>query len=166
MDVRDINFKKIALWIKVVIIGFALCGLVLYAYALPQMGESFADNFGPWYRDNCLLLWKIFLWVSGVPCYAVLALFWSVASKISGGQAFSRHNARAMKAVAVLAAVDTAYFFIGNFVLLALNLSHPGVMLASLVVVFVGFAVTVAAAGLSRLIIKAAELQDESDLTI
>ena len=45
-------------------------------------------------------------------------------------------------------------------------MSHPGVTLLSLLVVFVGIAAAVAAAALSRLVKKAAALQEQSDLTI
>ena len=45
-------------------------------------------------------------------------------------------------------------------------MSHPGVAIASLAVVFVGVAVAVGAAALSHLVGKAALLQEQSDLTI
>ena len=45
-------------------------------------------------------------------------------------------------------------------------MSHPGVVLASFVVVFVGVAVAVASAALSHLVKKAAALQEQSDWTI
>ncbi|MBE5905224.1 MAG: DUF2975 domain-containing protein [Lachnospiraceae bacterium] len=48
----------------------------------------------------------------------------------------------------------------------ALNRSHPGVLLGSLVVDFVGIAIGVAAAALSHLVYKAAELKEENELTI
>ena len=73
-------------------------------------------------------------------------------------------NARCLRTVSLLAALDAAYFFLGNLVLLFLNMSHPGVVLMSLLVVFAG--VAVAAAALSHLVRKAALLQEENDLTI
>ena len=45
-------------------------------------------------------------------------------------------------------------------------MSHPGVLLLSLLIVFAGIAVTVASAALSHLVYKAASLQEQSDLTI
>ena len=75
-------------------------------------------------------------------------------------------NARALRAIAFLAAGDAAFFFLGNVVFLFLNMSHPGVVLASLLGVFAGVAVAIAAAALSHLVRKAAELQEQSDFTI
>ena len=58
------------------------------------------------------------------------------------------------------------FFFVGNVILLFANMSHPGVALFSLLIVFSGVAVAVAAAALSHLVQKAAVLQEQSDLTI
>ena len=45
-------------------------------------------------------------------------------------------------------------------------MNHPGVILYSLIVVFAGVAVSVASAALSHLVLKAALLQEESDLMV
>ena len=81
-------------------------------------------------------------------------------------RSFSQENANYLKRMAYLALGDTVFFFIGNVVLLFANMSHPGVALFSLFVVFAGIAVTVASAALSHLVQKAAILQEQSDLTI
>ena len=47
-----------------------------------------------------------------------------------------------------------------------MNMNHPGIVLLAMVVVFAGIAVTVAAASLSHLVSRAADLQEQSDLTI
>lgn len=54
----------------------------------------------------------------------------------------------------------------GNIIFLFTNMSHPGVALFSLLVVFAGVAVAVASAVLSHLVQKAAVLQEQSDFTI
>ena len=65
-----------------------------------------------------------------------------------------------------MSAADAGFVFIGNVLLLLLNMSHPGVLIASLIAVFIGVAVAVVAAVLSHLVKKAAVLQEQSDLTI
>ncbi|MFR8207704.1 DUF2975 domain-containing protein [Hominenteromicrobium sp.] len=77
-----------------------------------------------------------------------------------------KKNASLLKSISILSALDAGFFFVGNIVLLLLNMSHPGVVLASFVVVFVGVAVAVASAALSHLVKKAAALQEQSDWTI
>lgn len=54
----------------------------------------------------------------------------------------------------------------GNIILWLCGMNHPGVLLATLVVDFIGISVSVAAAGLSHLVEKAAKFQEESELTI
>ena len=156
--------KTLSHWLKVVLIGVGLCGLAVYGGVLPLYGQSIlsvnpdmADRYWPW---------LIFLWVTGLPCYAALVLGWRIAASIGHDRSFSRDNARFLKVIALLAAGDTVFFFVGNLVLLFANMSHPGVVLGSLLIVFAGVAVTVAAAALSHLVLKAALLQEQSDLTI
>ena len=62
--------------------------------------------------------------------------------------------------------IDSSYFFVANLVLLFLNMNHPGILIGSLVVEVAGVTVAVAAAVLSHLVQKAAEIQQENELTI
>ena len=160
-----INLKSISIWMKVLIIGFALCGILVYGFGLHEIGTSFAENLGEPYGDY-VLPWEILFWITAVPCYVVLIICWLVSNRIKKDLTFSNENARHFKWISILAGIDTGVFFAGNFILLALNMSHPGIFLVSLFVDFVGFAITVAAALLSRLISKAALLQEEIDLTV
>lgn len=75
-------------------------------------------------------------------------------------------NARLMKGIAGMALGDVTFFFMGNVVFLFLNMNHPGIVIASLLIVFIGVAVSVAAVVLSHLIAKAAALKEQTDLTI
>ena len=150
--------------LKAIITGAGICGLVIYFVALPVCGDALlADHpeFSAWRWP-----WQIFLWLTGLPCYAVLVNGWRIASNIGRDKSFSIENARLLKAVAWLAAGDTLFLFAGNIVLLLLGMNHPTALLLSLIICFVGIAITVAAVCLSHLVRKAAELQEQSDLTI
>ena len=156
--------KHLSNWLKLILIGVAICGLVVYAFVVPMYGlclrsmyPEFTNRFWPW---------VIFIWVSGVPCFTVLIYAWKIASNIGNDQSFTDQNAALLKNISVLSALDAAFFFVGNIVLLFLNMSHPGIVIASLVIVFVGVAVAVASAALSHLVKKAAVLQEQSDWTI
>ena len=156
--------KSLARWVKTAIVLVGVFGLFVYAVALPLFGQSvvlqapeMAYRYWPW---------LIFLWVTALPCFGVLVLGWRIAQNIGRDRSFSLENARYLKLAAYFAAFDSALFFLGNVAYLFLNLSHPGVVLASLVVTLAGVAVSVAAAALSRLVQKAARLQEQSDLTI
>ena len=156
--------QSLAKWLKIILIGVGLCGLVVLFLIIPDYGISlvyaypeFSDRYWPW---------QVFLWICGIPCYIALVFGWKIAANIGRDRSFSYDNAKYLKWIAWLAAGDGIFFFIGSAVLLFLNMSHPGVFLLSLIVVFVAFAITVAAAALSHLVQKAAVLQEQSDLTI
>lgn len=156
--------KSISIWLKAIIIGVALCGLVIYVLVVPSAGQSIVAA-NPEF-SNRFLPWLIFISLTALPCYAVLVLGWKVASNIGRDRSFTVENAKWIKAIAFLAIADAMFFFIGNVVLVLLNMSHPGIALLSLIVVFAGIAIAIAAAALSYLVKKAALLQEQSDWTI
>lgn len=157
--------KSLSRWLKFIIVGVGLCGLFFYLVILPSIGWGIVAVEGP----ECAYMywpWQIFLWATGVPCCVALVLAWRIAGNIGKDRSFSMENARLLKYISLLAVGDTAFFFVTNIVFLFLNMSHPGVLLFSLVVDFAGVAVAVAAAALSHLVQKAAALQEQTDLTI
>ena len=158
------NQIKLARWLKCILAVACLCALVLYAGVIPAEGLRLQAAYPEF--SNRFFPWLIFLWISGIPCFAVLVLGWKIASSIGRDRSFSQQNARLLQWISRLAAGDAVFFFLGNVLLLLLDMSHPGVVLAALVIVFVGVAVAVAAAVLSYLVQKAAALQEQSDLTI
>lgn len=156
--------KHLSNWLKLILVGVAICGLVVYIFVVPMYGlrlrslyPEFSNRFWPW---------AIFIWVSGIPCFTILGYAWKIATNIGNDQSFTNQNASSLKTISILSASDAAFFFVGNIVLLIMNMSHPGVLLASLVIVFVGVAVAVAAAALSHLVKNATVLQEQSDWTI
>ena len=158
------NQKKFSSWLKCILAVAALCGLILEAAVLPAYGTHLRDLYPEF--SNRFLPWLIFLWISGIPCFAALVLAWKIAGNIGADRSFSTDSARLLQWISRLAAGDAAFFFLGNVLLLLMDLSHPGVVLASLAVVFVGIAIAVGTAALSYLVQKAAALQEQSDLTI
>ena len=158
------NQTRLSRSLKAILAGVGVCGLIVYFAILPNIGDSMHASypeFAAWHWP-----WMIFLWLTAIPCYAALAMVWKIADNIGRDRSFSAENARLLQRVAWLAAGDTAYFFLGNVVLLFLNMNHPGILLISLLICFAGVAVTVAAVCLSHLVYKAADLQEQSDLTI
>ena len=156
--------RSLSKWIKLVLVGFALCGVALWAFVIPEAGRTIvagAPEFSGWFWP-----WLAFAWATAIPCYAVLLLGWKIADNIAADRSFSMDNARLLAHIARLAAADSALVFAVNLIFFFLGMNHPGVALLMLLVVFVGVAISVAAAGLSHLVRKAAELQEQSDLTV
>lgn len=158
------NQLKLSKWLKAVVIGTGICGAIIYFYVLPFWGKDLIisnTEFNVWYWP-----WLTFLWITAVPCYIVLICGWKIAVEIGKDNSFSRKNANLLKTISVLAATDSVFFFVGNLLLLLLNMNHPGIIILSLFVVFAGIVVTVTSASLSHLVLKAALLREENDLTI
>lgn len=156
--------NSLARWLKVMILGVGVCGLVVYAYIFPMFGQSLIWQHPE--LDGWFYPWLIFLWITGVPCYVALGLAWRIAVHIGRDESFSFANARLLKWISALAAGDAMFFFFGNVLYLVVGMNHPGIVIVSLIVVFFGIAISVAASVLSRLVRKAAELQEQNDLTI
>lgn len=154
-----------AKWLRVVIVGAAACAVLVYAMVIPRMGRVVAAAAQGAF-DHCYWPWLIFLWVTGIPCAAALVCAWKIAGNIGANRAFSRANAKLLWTISLLAVTDAVFFFAGNIVFLFLDMNHPSVVLLSLLVVFLCAAIAVAGAALSHLVMKAADLQDQSDWTI
>ncbi len=156
--------KSLARWLKVILAGIGLCGLVVCFVIIPLCGQELVFQYPEF--SFCYYPWLIFLWVTGIPCYIALCFGWKITTNIGQDHSFTKANGMYLKWISRLAAGDSLLFFVGDVAFLFLNLNHPGVALMLLMVVFVGVAISVAAAALSHLVMKAAELQEQSDLTI
>ncbi|TYQ16992.1 UNVERIFIED_CONTAM: Protein of unknown function (DUF2975) [Acetivibrio alkalicellulosi] len=148
--------------LKLITILTGLIGLIIYFVIIPVIGRDVAVK----YLSGYYWQWIIFLWLSGIPCYIVLVKFWKICCEIKNDNSFSEINARRLSHISVLTLVDVGYFFIGNVVLLFINMSHPVIFFGSLIVNFFGIAISVVAAALSRLVYKAADMKNENELTI
>ncbi|MBQ2661918.1 MAG: DUF2975 domain-containing protein [Clostridia bacterium] len=156
--------KTLSNWLKGIIIGVGICGLIIYGVIVPMFGFSIAETYDEF--SYMLYPWLVFIWISALPCYAVLFCGLKIAVNIGKDNAFCMKNASLFKWISGLALGDTVYFFIGHLVLMMLNMSHPSIVLLSLFVEFFGIAIAIVAAVMSHLVKKAALLQDENDLTI
>ena len=135
--------KTLSKLAKVIILLFCLLGVAFYGVAVPFGGcELLADAPDSQY---CYLPWLIFMELMVIPDYAVLVYAWKISYSIGRDRAFSSINAKRFRRVSLLALTTTVYFFVGNTVFFLLNMNHPI---------------------LSYLSRKAADLQEESDLTI
>ena len=156
--------RKMVKWLKFLVIFVAICGLILCTVVIPVVGRELSGvspELGRYFKP-----WVTFVWVLAIPCFAALVHAWMIFSNIEKNKAFSMENAKHMEKISYLAGADTIALISGNIVLLILNMNHPSVFLVFLMIGIIGIGISVAAAVLSHLIQKAANLQDENDLTI
>lgn len=158
------NQSSLSKWLKLVIIIFGLCGLIIYAWVIPEFGQMLVRTYPEF--AYCYYPWLILIWITAVPCYIVLVFGWNISRNIGNDCSFSMENAKLLKWIAILVAADTDFFFVMNIVYLLLNMNHPGIVLMSLIVLVIGIAISVVSATLSHFVRKAADLQEQSDFTI
>jgi hypothetical protein len=162
--VNAMSSRRLSLWVHAAALAAGGCALTLLAWIIPSWGGSLVQGlpeYAAW-----VLPWEIFLWLSALPCFAVLGLMWRVATAIARERVFTAATARWIQSAAVLLFADAGFVLLGSIALALLGMNHPGVMLIVLLVVLLVLVAGVLAAVLSRYILKAAALQEESEGTV
>ena len=152
--------KALSRWIRAIILFLAAAGCAgffVFAYILRGL---------KWVTTADFIIWIGVVAVALVPCYAVLVILWGISATIAGGTVFCAKNAGRLRAISYLAGADSVFFFAASVALLITRLSNTYLFCASLIAVIIGIVITAAAAILSHFCVKAADLQDQSDLTI
>lgn len=153
-----------AKWLKVVIVGTTLVGIACCTYVIPFAMGTFLMEYLEF--SNWIIPWKILLYVCAIPCFVAMGISWKIAENIQHDKSFCMENARLFQIFSHLAIGDTVVFSIGSIVYFFCGMNHPGMVIVELLIVFAGMAVFVITAALSYLVAQAANLQEDSDLTI
>ena len=162
--------KTLVSWLKAIIILFSILLAALLFAILPTAGLRAAANM----PEATFLFWPclIFVWIFGTPIFLMLMEAWKVCGRISSGQPFCADNARSFVTLCQYALIACGILVVGNVALLLVSIVtglavYPiGVPIFSVLLIFVGLAVAVAAATLSHLIYKASDINEENLLTI
>ena len=162
--------KTLVSWLKAILIIFAALLAALLFLIVPAMGRQAVANI----PDAAFLFWPclIYIWILGAPICLMLAEAWKVCSQIGSGHPFCKENARSFVAICQYSLLDCGLLFLGNTALAVVSgitdlAVYPvGIPIFSLLLIFIGLAVSVAAATLSHLIYKASDINEENQLTI
>lgn len=101
---------------------------------------------------------------SAIPIVIALVLFWKICTEIGRDNSFCHENARWLGGIGLCAMVDTGYCAVGTVTIELLAGSSLWVL--GMAVCVVGVAIAVASFLLSHLVLKAADMKTENDLTI
>jgi hypothetical protein len=110
--------------------------------------------------------WLILFWITAIPCYTALVLLWRVIKSIDSDELFRKVNANRFRIVGKLAFADAAVFMAANIIYLFLNFNHPSILIAAAFVCAVGVAFGICMKAMAGFFDKAADIQEENDLTI
>ena len=172
-DIQQLPIRKgrsfmkqdaLAKWLKFIIVGVGFCGLLTYTVIMPRFAAYLVRQNSM--LEKNVLPWLILIWISAIPCYAVLVLGWKIADNIRRDRSFSNENAEYLKWVSYLSMADAVFVFLANIIFLLLDMSAAAVMLVICIIVFIGISISICAAALSHLVAKAAEIKEENDLTV
>ena len=135
----------------------ALCYTVIFPQRIQEAGAAYN---AAWMITPGIVCISI----SAVPIAIALVLFWQICTEIGRDNSFCRRNARWLSGIGFCALLDTGYCAVGT-VTIELLVGSP-IWILGMGVCMVGLAIALAAFLLSHLVLKAAELKDENDLTI
>lgn len=155
--------KELSLSVRVVVVILGVFLLLVCAVYVPFLGREVGAYFNSSLAGTGVML---FIWGTAIIGYAALCLAYMIGVEIGRNNSFCTENARRLRLISRLALTDTLLYMALTGVLLFLNPIHPSVLFILMSVILFGVAATVAAAGLSHLTQKAADLKSESDLTI
>lgn len=155
---------EISKWLKAISIGVSIMGLLFFFVIVPQLAREYRAN-NP---DIAYLYWPglCYGWFIAVIYYSALFQFWKISCEIGRDNSFSSENAKAMVNIAKLVALAAMAWFAGMLFLGFIKLLNPGFIILFCGASFGSIAISVMAAALSRLILKAYELKQENELTI
>ena len=156
--------RELSVWLRVVVVLIGVAVVFLGAVFLPMLGREAAEMNA----ELAWLFWPCLLYLEAtiLPVLAALVLAWLIFAEIGRDNSFCMANARRLRAISILALVDTLLYILLPIALGLLGILHPGVLIGCVCIVFMGVGFTVGAAALSHLAQKAAALKDENDLVI
>ena len=147
--------------LKGVIIFLAVMAAVCYLVIFPQRVQEAGGMYDmEWIVTPGIAAVSL----SAIPVAIALALFWRICTEIGRDNSFCRRNARWLSGIGFCALLDTGYCAVGT-VTIELLVGSP-IWILGMGVCMVGLAIALAAFLLSHLVLRAAELKDENDLTI
>lgn len=156
--------KHLACMLKAVTLltfaGVLFAGLV----PIPQLVHYVARFYPDYAGFASAAVWYVNL--GFLPFYGALVLAWQVFSAIGRDESFTRANARRVLGASWLALFEVAYL-IGGLIWFGTRRALSGVTTLGLLgLTLLGLAAAVLCYALSVLILQAAEMKEEADLTI
>lgn len=155
---------EISRWLKMITIAIAMMGALFFFWIVPVL----AGEMKFMYPEVAFLYWPglLYGWLIAIICYVILFQFWKICREIGKDNSFSIENANSFKIMSKFAAFMAAIWFIGLVVLTIKNWMQAGIMLFMIFAVFASIVISICAAALSHLVLKAYELKQENEYTI
>lgn len=155
---------EISKWLKSITILLACMGAAILAVVVPNIAAECKQS----YPELSYLYWPAmyYVWTVFAGCYGILIFFWRVCSQIGKGNAFSKENAQYFVWISRIALAIGVILFGGIVYLGWNNWLNPMINILLIIGVVAAITLSILAAALSHLILKAYEMKEENELTI
>ena len=150
-------------------IALAAMGVAVAAFCLVALTLWWVHIPNEFPRDTyAVYAVVIAMSMAAVPFFAGVVKGWSVLQLIDKGEAFSLKAAKALRFIAICAAIVSGVNFVSLpfFYIWAQNVDAPGLMLIGTIMAGVSLVVAVFSAVLQRLLGEAVAIKSENDLTV
>ncbi|MDR3149417.1 MAG: DUF2975 domain-containing protein [Oscillospiraceae bacterium] len=159
------SHKGIYIRLRAALVGVLLCIFLVY-YLVTVTASEMINIYNGAPDAKIITVWLIAVLLTAVPCLVCVVLGWQTSNLVKADRSFSGETARLLSKISTCALVDAGYFLIVNIVMGVLNYQTPGVIIVSAAIILLAIAFGMAFAALARFVQKAADLQEESDLTV
>ncbi len=157
------NEKFLSALTRFAIILIGLCGLLSCLLWIPISIGNGAFQSLSWESKDFLIPY-IFHWIVSLPCFSLLVIAWQVTSNMNDGKLFLKKNALYVNHATIILLVDIIAFLIGNIIFAILGWNAW--LLLHILIAVTGLVISIFMYILSKYLMRAAILQEESDLTV
>ena len=133
----------------------------MYSVVVPWTLCTFVEQYPEF--SNYFIPWLVFIILTAIPLYTILAFGWSISTEIGKDMSFTEKNVKSLRGVAFCLAFESAFFFMGNIVLWLANLNLLGIVAVSTVLCIFLACVAVAVNILAHLVKKATAIREENE---
>ena len=163
----------IALFVRLIIIFIAACGLAIcvfwYPLSISLSVMGLADSVPvPTFEQN-IEMWTqlIFYYLVSLPCFIILFLAWLITCSIKKGAFFSKKNVKIIKSSALILFIDLMVFLIGNVVFLILGWNYFALFALFYFRLFViGLGLTILIMFFEKYLKKSVKMQENGEVLI
>lgn len=156
--------KELSIWLRAVVILIGVAVIFLVVVLLPGMIPELMLRYPDF--EALLVPCMVYVYVTVIPVLFALIAAWQIFIEIGRDNSFCVKNALRLRSICLFGAVDTVLYIAAAVILGSLGALLPSLLVIIICIVFMGMLITIAAAALSHLTRKAAEVQSENDLTI
>lgn len=151
--------KTLSRWLKVITAGVGVAAALFYFLILPSLAKLILEPRH--YRYFMALCW-----FTAIPNYLALYEFWKIGCEIGKDNSFSPENAASFLRISRILALEALAVFLGILCFFLIGMGHIYMCLILMFIALALIAISVLAAALSHLVMKAYQMKQENDLTI